>query len=276
MSKLKTKRLSLLLALVMILSIFPMSAMAAQLSEEPPVFTGSNPEHLRALLAEGDAIVATPGNLGIFLHHSQFVVPAGRTLIVRTRLNIQGAAELVINGTLIVEEGGRVNNQGGPYGGTITVAPGGEFVNNGHVENVTNSTVMNRGTIINNARFEVRANTTLCYCDGYILGTTPLNIHRYAILCPVEAPGDYVVNAAGATFLRVANVGGNVWEVTFTASVTLANGEVETRTYTFRFTGNNANQSGRYTFGAGHDLEGLSIQYDIRGGGSNIVMFRFV
>jgi len=166
----------------MVLGIFPVSAMTALLSEETPVFTASNPEYLRALLTEGDAVVATSGNLGIFSHHSQFVIPAGRTLIVRTTLNIQDAAELVIKGTLIVEEGGRVNNQGG-VGGTITIAPGGTLVNNGHVENVTNSTITNAGTIVNNARFEIRANTAFCDCNGFLAGTTPLNIHRYAISC---------------------------------------------------------------------------------------------
>jgi len=146
----------------------------------PAVFTGSNPAVLREMLAQGDVILATPGNLGIFSHHSPFVIPAGRTLIVANTLNVQGNAELVIDGTLVVQEDGRVNNQGGS-GGTITVASGGRLVNHGHVENVTNSTVVNYGTITNNGRFEIRANTRFHSC-GSVVGTNPLNIHRNAIM----------------------------------------------------------------------------------------------
>jgi len=151
----------------------------------PTEFNGSNPNVLRALLEEGDVILTTSGNLGIFTHHSPFVIPAGRTLTVASTLNVQGNAELVIDGTLVVQAGGRVNNQGGA-GGTIIIAGAGELINNGHVENVTNSTVINKGTIINNARFEIRASTTICDCDGIVVGTTPLNIHRNANVCDCD------------------------------------------------------------------------------------------
>jgi len=148
-----------------------------------PVFSGSNPNVLREMLDAGDVILSTPGNLGIFSHHSPFVVPEGTVLIVTTTLNVQRDAELIIEGTVIVLNGARINNQGGPAGGgTISIANTGTLINFGHVENVTNSAVVNYGTIVNNARFEVRADTRLHDC-GEIIGTTPLNIHRNAILC---------------------------------------------------------------------------------------------
>ena len=147
----------------------------------PVVFTGNNPNVLRELLAQQDVVLQTAGNLGIFTHHSPFVIPEGRTLTVVTTLNVQGNAELIIEGRLVVQEDGRVNNQGGA-GGTIVIAPSGSLVNNGHVENVTNSTVINYGTIDNRARFEVRAGTTLHDC-GLIVegeGRVRLNVHRNA------------------------------------------------------------------------------------------------
>ena len=146
------------------------------------IYYGNNPNELRALLAENDVILKTAGNLGIFNHHSPFEIPAGRTLTVVTTLNVQHGSVLVINGTLIVQEGGRVNNQGGSrLGGTIVIEADGRLENNGHVENVTNSTVTNNGTIVNNNRFEVRADTTFCTCDGAVYGD--INIHRNANTC---------------------------------------------------------------------------------------------
>ena len=153
-------------------SIQPLNAQA-----EGVVFNGSNPNVLRALLENQDVILQTSGNLGIFAHHSPFVIPAGRTLTVVNALNVQGNAELIIEGRLVVQDDGRVNNQGGA-GGTIQIAAGGELINNGHVENVTNSTVINRGRIINNNRFEIRAGTTFDN-TGTLIGN--LNIHRNAI-----------------------------------------------------------------------------------------------
>ena len=146
-----------------------------------PVFIGANPNNLRAMLEEGDVILATtPGNLGIFVQHSPFVIPEGRTLTITHTLNVQGNAKLVIEGTVIVAEGGRINNQGGA-GRTIMIAPGGELINYGHVENVTNSMVVNLGTIVNHNRFEVRANTSF-YNGGEVIGD--INVHRNAIILP--------------------------------------------------------------------------------------------
>lgn len=143
------------------------------------VFVGTNPNDLRIILSESDVSLDVRGNLGIFTHHSPFVIPVGRTLTVISTLNVQGGAELVIEGMLVVLEDGRVNNQGG-VGGTIVIAYGGRFINYGHVENVTNSAVVNYGTIENNARFEIRAGTRFHDC-GEVIGT--LSIHRNAIFC---------------------------------------------------------------------------------------------
>jgi len=147
----------------------------------PPVrFIASNPRNLLDMLVYDDVVLATSGNLGIFSQHSPFVIPAGRTLYVESTLNIQGNAELIIEGNVVVLEGGRINNQGG-LGGTITIAESGRLTNYGHVENVTNSAINNHGTIINNSRFEVRAGVTF-NSTGYVKGATPLNIHRNAII----------------------------------------------------------------------------------------------
>jgi len=151
---------------------------ATRFTAQPTVeFNGTSPNALQRLLEDYNAVLSTRGNLGIFANHSPFVIPAGRTLTVTTTLNISGNAELIVEGTLIVAEGGRINNQGSA-GGTIRVATEGNLVNNGWVENVTNSTFENNGTITNNGRFEVRAGVTF-YDQGTVTGT-PLNINRYA------------------------------------------------------------------------------------------------
>jgi hypothetical protein len=147
----------------------------------PRELTAASPRILSEMLEQGNVLLnVAPGNLGIFAQHSPFVIPAGRKLYVQTVLNVQGNAELVIEGNVVVLPGGRINNQGG-LGGTITIADGGRLVNNGHVENVTNSTVTNNGTIVNNDRFEIRANTTFVN-NGVVIGDRNLNIHRLAVV----------------------------------------------------------------------------------------------
>jgi hypothetical protein len=66
-----------------------------------------------------------------------------------------------------------------------------------------------------------------------------------------------------------------IWVLTFDAVVTLADEdgkvvETERVRYTISLPGNNANLDGRYTFRAGHELEGYTLTYDIKGNGSNI------
>ncbi|MCL2427140.1 MAG: endo-1,4-beta-xylanase [Oscillospiraceae bacterium] len=149
--------------------------------EHPPVYYyGTRPNELSRLLEAGKTVtLQTRGNLGIFEQHSPFVVPAGSTLIIETTLNVQRDAKLIIEGTVIVLDGGRINNQGN--NSSIIIAEGGILVNDGHVENVSGSAVTNYGTIINNARFEVRARATLTN-EGVIMPNNALNIHRDAII----------------------------------------------------------------------------------------------
>jgi len=150
----------------------------------PAEFSGTNPTQLAQMLEHRDVVLSTQGNMGIFTHHSPFTIPAGRTLTVTTALNVQHNATLVIEGTLVVAQSGRVNNQGSAdpnHAGTIIIAPGGRLVNYGHVENVSNSTVRNYGTIVNNQRFEVRARTNLLSTlDSAVEGPVALNVHRDA------------------------------------------------------------------------------------------------
>jgi hypothetical protein len=106
------------------------------------------------------------------------VVPEGRTLILRSPLNIGAGAELIIEGTVLVARpNGRLNNQGA--GSTITIAEGGRLINNRHVENVTGSVLINDGIIVNHERFEVRAGVE--FQQGLVEGV-PLNIHPNAII----------------------------------------------------------------------------------------------
>ncbi|MCL2426900.1 MAG: hypothetical protein FWD05_11265 [Oscillospiraceae bacterium] len=155
---------------------------AREVIAPPTAFDATNPARLSALLETDDVVLQTRGNLGIFAQHSPLVIPEDRTLYIETTLNIQRDAELIIKGTVVVLDGGRINNQGSSNGGgTITIAEGGTLVNYGHVENVSNSTVVNYGTITNNARFEVRAGT-MFIDGGYVDGDTPLRIHSDAIL----------------------------------------------------------------------------------------------
>jgi len=58
------------------------------------------------------------------------------------------------------------------------------LVNNGYVENVSNSKIINNGTITNNDRFEVRAGTTLDNSGGVVDGSVALRSHAAAIIIP--------------------------------------------------------------------------------------------
>ncbi|MCL2424898.1 MAG: metallophosphoesterase, partial [Oscillospiraceae bacterium] len=151
----------------------------------PPVeFTGSNPNNLLAQLQTRDAVLNTRGNLGIFANHGSFTIPAGRTLTVETALNIHRGAELIVEGTLIIAAGGRLNNQG--VGSKITIAYGGELIVYGWVENVSGSTFTSAGEIIINdtARVNIRAGVFFCIEEyGIVTVHSPgiLNINRDAI-----------------------------------------------------------------------------------------------
>jgi len=152
-------------------------------------FTGTSPSQLNALLAAGDVNLRTPGSGGYGIAaNNTLVIPEGRTLYVSTVLNVRRGGTLRVEGTLVVFEGGRMNNDGHPTsgGGTIEIAEDGRLINYGYVENISNSFIFNYGRITNNGttgnfgRFEVRANTTFVG-PGTVDGSRALNIHRDAI-----------------------------------------------------------------------------------------------
>jgi len=155
--------------------------MFAQVKSPTNNFSGTSPSQLNALLAQGNVVLQTQSNYGI-ASGSTLVIPEGKTLYVSTILNVRRDANLIVEGTLVVLEGGRVNNDGHPTagGGTITIAEGGMLVNDGYVENVSKSSVINNGVITNNARFEVRAGTVFAD-EGVVRGLSRLNIHRDAV-----------------------------------------------------------------------------------------------
>jgi len=161
---------------------------------KPQIFTGTSSIQLKAMLEVGDVELSTPGNYGVSGGNT-LVIPEGRTLTVTTVLNVRSNATLRIEGTLVIAEGGRINNDGGSSGGgTITIAESGTLINNGYLESVSRSFIFNNGTIINNGttgnlgRFEVRAGTTFID-NGIVEGTRPLNIHRDAIRELIAEPG---------------------------------------------------------------------------------------
>jgi len=142
-------------------------------------FNGTNPNRLVDALVDNDVILNTRGNLGIFPQHSTFTIPAGRILTVETALNAQRGAEIVVEGTLVIADIGRLNNQGG---GTIRVAPGGRLIIHGWVENVTGSTFTNAGDIIITeiGRLNIRAGVSYCLACGTVDDIGILNINRDA------------------------------------------------------------------------------------------------
>jgi len=105
-----------------------------------------------------------------------------------------------------------------------------------------------------------------CDWEGYISDDACL----YGCVCKVD-----VVSAAGAKFISIVETAKNsrVWVLKFSVNVGFSDGSSETIVYSINLNGNNANQDGRFTFGAEHDLEGYTLTYDIKGNGSNIKTF---
>ena len=87
-------------------------------------------------------------------------------------------------------------------------------------------------------------------------------------------PGSTIVGVSNARFVSIIETSKNsrVWMLTFDVTVKYSNGSSVQR-YTIALGGNNANLSGKYTFGAGHDLAGYTLTYDVKGNGSNIKAF---
>ena len=86
------------------------------------------------------------------------------------------------------------------------------------------------------------------------------------------------VAKSSAKFISVNPINGksndSVRVIEFSVNVTLNNGTAAVFNYSFEVKSNNNNPDGKYTFPAGHDLEGLTLTFDIKGNGSNIKTFR--
>ena len=88
-----------------------------------------------------------------------------------------------------------------------------------------------------------------------------------------------ITGVANAKYVSIAETSKNsrIWALTFTVDLTLSNGDIiKGKSYTINLNGNNANQDGSYRFEEEHDLAGYTLQYDIKGNGSNIKEFRIV
>ncbi|MCL2425808.1 MAG: glycoside hydrolase family 3 C-terminal domain-containing protein [Oscillospiraceae bacterium] len=150
---------------------------------EPEIFTDTRPNALANLLDRYDHVVlATRGNLGIFEQHSEFVIPADTTLTVETALNVHRNAEVIVEGTLIISEAGRLNLQ---QNGTVTIAYGGRLIVHGWVETVSapETRFTNAGTITitETGRFNIRENVYYCLeVCGTVVNYGRLNVHRNA------------------------------------------------------------------------------------------------
>ncbi|MCL2425835.1 MAG: hypothetical protein FWD05_05815 [Oscillospiraceae bacterium] len=155
------------------------------------VFTETRPNLLLEWFGRYTEIeLATRGNLGIFEQHSVFVVPEGVTLTVATAFNAQRNAEIRVEGTLIIADGGRLNGQAG---GTIRIAEGGTLIINGVAENMAGSTFINAGeiTVTDTGRLNIRADAYYCLVDGEFIGDGAADIRRGAInLSPEDPPDD--------------------------------------------------------------------------------------
>jgi len=88
----------------------------------------------------------------------------------------------------------------------------------------------------------------------------------------------YLTNATNATFISIIETMKNsrVWILTFDVKETYSNGTEQIVRYNINLNGNNANLDGRFTFGIDHPLTGYTLEYDIKGNGSNIKDFKII
>jgi len=86
-----------------------------------------------------------------------------------------------------------------------------------------------------------------------------------------------VTGATSAKFISITPINGKANDtiriVKFSVNVTLSNETSEVRIYSIEIRSNNNNPDGKFVFAAGHDLEGFTLVYDIKGNGSNIKTF---
>jgi len=110
--------------------------------------------------------------------------------------------------------------------------------------------------IVNN-EIIVTSNITLMPEADYAITYNP------TLVSAVTDPGSFVSITETARNSRV-------WVLTFNTVNTFSDGKVMLAQYQVNLSGNNANLTGEYVFGAGHDLEGYALRFDIRDNGSNI------
>jgi len=86
-----------------------------------------------------------------------------------------------------------------------------------------------------------------------------------------------ITGASNARFISIAPINGKANDtiriVRFSVNLTLSNGTSEVREYSIEIRSNNNNPDGKFIFAVGHDLEGYTLVYDIKGNGSNIKTF---
>ena len=76
----------------------------------------------------------------------------------------------------------------------------------------------------------------------------------------------------GKDFISIVETAKNsrIWVLTFNVSLTYSDDSVEVVAFSIELSGNNANLDGTFRFPDGHELEGYTLVYDIKGNGSNI------
>jgi len=121
-----------------------------------PIYSGSQPNDLQAMLYEGDVILRLPNsnNLGIFPAQSPFTIPAGRTLYLESPLRAIDGGVIIVEGTIVISGRffPRPNDESAGLeiytGCTLTIQPGGRVINDGGLfQGNSASTINNYGTI---------------------------------------------------------------------------------------------------------------------------------
>ena len=105
--------------------------------------------------------------------------------------------------------------------------------------------------------------------DGGVAYTQPFGISEASVKGASTNPKGFVG-------IRETSKNSNVWILTFNATVEYSNGTSQTSVFFVELNGNNANLDGRYAFGAGHELAGFTLVYDIKGNGSNVKALELV
>jgi len=105
-------------------------------------------------------------------------------------------------------------------------------------------------------RAELVGNTGVAY-------TQPFGISEATVKTAATSVRDFIS-------IKETAKNSNMWTLTFNATVTYSNGMSKTAEYSVNLKGNNANQDGKYVFVADHELAGFTLNYDIKGNGSNI------